>query len=83
MWATTSKPGAPHLGPQRAASLTSKARLPVVWLGGVDVVNVATLAAVPPLGRPVGVAVRSAIMAANDPFEAAAALLRSLQHGPA
>ncbi len=82
VWTTTSKPGAPHLGPQRAASLTAKARVPVVWLGGVDVVNAATIAAVPQVGRPVGVAVRSAIMAANDPYEASAALLRALPPAP-
>ena len=82
VWETTSKPGAQHLGPQRAASLTSKARLPVVWLGGVDVVNLASIGSLPPAGRPVGVAVRSAIMAANDPFDAAAALLRGFAPDP-
>lgn len=78
VWPTSSKPGAPHLGTQRAALLTSKARLPVVWLGGIDHAKVANLANVPALGRPVGIAVRSAIMTALDPGEAASSLLRAV-----
>ena len=78
VWPTTSKPGAPHLGVMRAAQLTSKARLPVVWLGGVDVARAENLANVPPLARPAGIAVRSAIMSALDPGEAIRALLAAL-----
>lgn len=78
VWPTTSKPNAPHLGAARAAQLTSKARLPVVWLGGVDAVRTASLRDVPAAGRPAGVAVRSAIMAALDPTEATRALLQAL-----
>ncbi len=75
VWPTSSKPGAPHLGLLRAAQLTTKARLPVVWLGGIDASQLSTLHAIPALARPVGVAVRSAIMDAADPGEACAALL--------
>jgi thiamine-phosphate pyrophosphorylase len=78
VWPTTSKPGAPHLGPGRAAQLTAKARLPVVWLGGVDADQLPALAALPALGRPVGVAVRSAICSAADPAAATGALLHAL-----
>ncbi|MCU0864684.1 MAG: thiamine phosphate synthase [Planctomycetes bacterium] len=75
VWPTASKPGAPHLGPVRAARLTAMARLPVLWLGGIDAAIVEQLSAVPVAGRPIGIAVRSAIMAAADPTAAAAALL--------
>ncbi len=78
VWTTDSKPGAPHLGPGRAAQLTTKARLPVVWLGGVDAAHAASLADVPSPGQPAGVAVRSAVMGALDPAAAAAELLRAL-----
>jgi thiamine-phosphate pyrophosphorylase len=67
VWPTASKPGAPHLGSVRAAQLTAQARLPVVWLGGIDVAQVQQLADVPQAGRPVGIAVRSAIMLAAWP----------------
>ncbi|HEX6812709.1 MAG TPA: thiamine phosphate synthase [Planctomycetota bacterium] len=79
VWPTTSKPGMPHLGEARAAHLTTKARLPVVWLGGVDLVNAARIPLLPSLGRPVGIAVRSALMCADDPREAAAAFLRAFR----
>ncbi|MBL8732520.1 MAG: thiamine phosphate synthase [Planctomycetes bacterium] len=75
VWPTTSKPGAPHLGEVLAAQLTARAQLPVVWLGGIDAERTRQLAAIPVAGRPVGVAVRSAIMAAPDPMAAAAELL--------
>jgi thiamine-phosphate pyrophosphorylase len=77
VWATTSKPGAPHLGAQRAAVLTSKARLPVVWLGGVDAARAAGLVDVPAAGRP------AAICGALDPGAAAGELLRALPPLPA
>ena len=83
VWPTGSKPDAPHLGIERAASLTNKARLPVVWLGGVGVQQLAELAALAPAGRPVGFAVRSAIMGAADPGEATTSLLQALPGGPA
>jgi thiamine-phosphate pyrophosphorylase len=78
VWATTSKPGAPHLGPLRAGQMTVRARLPIVWLGGVDTAHLVQLAELPPQARPVGVAVRGAIMHAIDPGAAAAALLAAL-----
>ena len=82
VWPTTSKPGMPHLGEVRAAHLTTKARLPVVWLGGIDVVTAARIALLPALGRPVGIGVRSALMTADDPRGAAAALLRAFSGDP-
>lgn len=78
VWPTTSKPDVPHLGVPRAAALTSRARLPVAWLGGVDGQRAGSLAEVPTGGRPVGLAVRSAIMAALDPGEATRCLLQAM-----
>jgi len=78
VWATTSKPGLPHLGEALAVSLTSRARLPVVWLGGITPTNAARIADLPLRSRPVGIAVRSAVMEAEDPRYAVAALLRAL-----
>lgn len=78
VWPTTSKPGTPHLGPVRAGQMTSRARLPVVWLGGVDTRRLEFLRELPVLSRPCGVAVRSAIMDALDPAAAAAALVVAL-----
>jgi thiamine-phosphate diphosphorylase len=78
VWPTTSKPGALHLGVNRAGQYTSKARLPVVWLGGIDAARVRALAELPPLARPAGIAVRSAIMTALDPADAARGLLQAL-----
>lgn len=78
VWPTSSKPGAPHLGELRARQLTARTSLPLVWLGGISAATVAHLATLPALERPAGVAVRSAVMHADDPGEAAAALLRSM-----
>lgn len=78
VWPTASKPGLPHLGMVRAAQLTAKATLPVVWLGGVAAGSIAALGTLPAEGRPVGFAVRSAIMAHDDPAAAAAALLAAI-----
>ena len=83
VWPTTSKPGMPHLGEARASHLTTKARLPVVWLGGIDAVNAARIPLLPATGRPAGIAVRSALMSATDPRAAAAVLLRALAGDPA
>jgi thiamine-phosphate pyrophosphorylase len=79
VWATTSKPGMPHLGEARATALTGTARLPVVWLGGVCPPAAARIGDLPPHQRPAGIAVRSAIMSAEDPRHMAASLLRSFQ----
>lgn len=81
VWPTTSKPGGAHLGEPRAIALTSQARLPVVWLGGITAAAAARIADLPANGRPVGIAVRSAIMAADEPRYAAAALLRAFPAG--
>ena len=74
VWPVASKPDAPHLGPVRAARMTARARLPVLWLGGIGVEQVQQLAEVPVAGRPIGVAVRSALGVA-DPAQAARELL--------
>ncbi len=79
VWPTTSKPGMAHLGEPQAMTLTASARLPVVWLGGITANNAARIADLPAGCRPVGIAVRSAIMSAEDPRYASAALLRSFQ----
>lgn len=78
IWPTSSKPGAPHLGTHRAGQMTSVARVPVVWLGGIDAARVAALAELPPMARPVGIAVRSAILDALDPGGAARELVHAL-----
>jgi len=78
VWPTTSKPDAAFLGPERAGQLTAAARLPVVWLGGVDNKTIAQLGDVPPEERPLGVAVRSAIMLVEQPEQAARELLAAL-----
>ena len=78
VWPASSKPGGPHLGTARAAHMTANAKLPVVWLGGIELPHLDALRALPPAGRPVGVAVRSAIMGAEHPGLAAAALLQTL-----
>lgn len=75
---TSCKPGAPVLGPRRAADLTAAAPLPVVWLGGLSARSVARLPPAPGPG-PAGVAVRSALFAARDPGAAAAELLAAVR----
>ncbi|MCK5941175.1 MAG: thiamine phosphate synthase [Planctomycetes bacterium] len=75
VWRTTSKPDAAFLGVQRAGLLTEAARLPVVWLGGVDAATIGELAELPSGQRPVGVAVRSAIMQTEEPEAATRSLL--------
>lgn len=74
VWPTKSKPNAAFLTVPHAAALTAAARIPVVWLGGVDAARVAEIAELPAAQRPVGVAVRSAIMHAEDPKVAAVEL---------
>lgn len=76
---TDSKPGMPHLGIERAAQWTAASPLPVLWLGGFDTANLQQLAAVPAAGRPLGIAVRSAICSAGDPGAAAWRLCQELQ----
>jgi thiamine-phosphate diphosphorylase len=77
VWPTTSKRNAACLTVPRAAQLTAAAKLPVVWLGGVDSTTIAEIAVVPSAQRPIGVAVRSAIMQADDPQAATAELLQT------
>lgn len=78
VWPTASKPTVPHLGEAHAAACTARARLPVVWLGGITPTEAARAADYEPPSRPAGVAVRSAICEAADPRYAAAALLRAV-----
>lgn len=78
VWPTDSKPGAAHLGAQHAGRLTVDAPLPVAWLGGVATTTLAELRELPALHQPFGVAVRSAIMMADDPEQAARDLLAAL-----
>ena len=78
VWPTSSKPGAAFLGPSRAGQLTAAARLPVIWLGGVDVDTASQLRGVPAAQRAIGVAVRSAIMQSTDPEAATRALLAAI-----
>jgi thiamine-phosphate pyrophosphorylase len=79
VWATTSKPGVAPLGLATAAALTAGARLPVVWLGGIDGVHAAMAPRGASRGRPAGLAVRSAVMSAADPQQAAATLLETFR----
>ncbi|GAB4143537.1 MAG: thiamine phosphate synthase [Planctomycetota bacterium] len=75
---TPSKPGVPHLGIDRAARWTERAGLPLLWLGGFDASSIAQLAHVPARGRPLGIAVRSAICGADDPGAASWRLSQEL-----
>jgi len=77
VWPTESKPGLPHLGEARAGALTAAARLPVVWLGGITPEHAERANAQPPGRRPLGIAVRGAVMLASDPREAVVALRRA------
>ncbi|MCB9878569.1 MAG: thiamine phosphate synthase [Planctomycetes bacterium] len=79
VWPTSSKPGAAFLGVPRAGRLTAAAKLPVAWLGGVSAETLQQVAEVAPSERPVGVAVRSELMRAEDPRAAAELLLAQLQ----
>lgn len=78
VWPTESKPGLPHLGEARAAALTVASRLPVVWLGGIGEQQAARIASLPAGRRPCGIAVRGAVMLADDPRLATESLLRAL-----
>jgi thiamine-phosphate pyrophosphorylase len=76
---TSSKPGAPYLGLARAGVWTSRSKIPVVWLGGIDATAAARLRELPQSDRPIGVAVRSAICSASSPAAAARALLAAMR----
>lgn len=82
VWPTSSKPDAAFLGCERAARMTKAARLPVVWLGGVQPNTIREIEGVAADERPAGVAVRSAIMLVDNPEQAARELLAALP-GPA
>lgn len=77
VWPTTSKPDAASLTVKRAAELTAAAALPVVWLGGVNSMTIGEIATLPSAQQPIGIAVRSAIMQADDPQAATAELLQA------
>lgn len=74
----TSKHGARHLGEAKAMAYTASARLPVVWLGGINSAEAQRVADCPAKSRPAGIAVLSAVCGAVDPRSAAAALLGAL-----
>jgi thiamine-phosphate pyrophosphorylase len=78
VFATATKPdAAPALGLAGARAIA--ARLPVPWIaiGGIDAANAADVIA----AGAAGIAVVSAICAADDPAEAAAALRRAIAEG--
>jgi thiamine-phosphate pyrophosphorylase len=75
---TSSKPGAPCLGLARAGLWTSRSKIPVVWLGGIDATVAARLRELPRTEQPIGVAVRSAICSSPSPAAAARALLAAM-----
>ncbi len=77
VWPTRSKPGHVGLSVARAGALTAGAGLPTLWLGGVTSARAAEVAGLPPVQRPVGIAVMSAIADAADPEAAARELLRA------
>lgn len=62
VFATTSKPGVDPLGVPLATELTARARLPVVWLGGIDADSIRRV----PADRVAGCAVRSALCRGRD-----------------
>jgi len=64
VFATSSHPGAPHLGVRRFHTLADRALLPVIALGGITPENRAALTGYP-------IAVISAILGADDPEQAA------------
>jgi thiamine-phosphate pyrophosphorylase len=75
VWPTPSKPGAAGLGVAAAGRLTAGAGLPVLWLGGVSTAVADQVLALPASQRPIGVAVRSGLCAADDVAAAARALV--------
>jgi thiamine-phosphate pyrophosphorylase len=78
VFATATKPdAAPALGLAGARAIA--ARLPVPWIaiGGIDAANAADVIA----AGAAGIAVVSAICAADDPAEAAAGLRRAIAEG--
>ena len=62
VYATSCKPGADVLGPVFASELTVRARLPVLWLGGIAPGRLEDVRA----SAAFGVAVRSALFEADD-----------------
>ena len=75
---TTSKPGVPSIGLERARELTARSTIPVIWLGGFDETNVPRLRDEPCAG----IAVRSALCDAADPGVKAQAIRDVLENGP-
>jgi thiamine-phosphate pyrophosphorylase len=66
VWPTKTKPEAVALGAEGLARITATSRLPVVGIGGIDASNAARVLA----HGAAGVAVLSAVAAADDPVEA-------------
>ena len=63
------------IGVERASVWTAAARLPVLWLGGVDVASAGALVGVPSDRLPAGLAAIRAMSAAGDVAQATRALL--------
>ncbi len=77
VWATATKPDARPGGPELVAAVARAVSLPVVGIGGIDDSNAAEV-----LGAGAsGVAVISAVGAAEDPVEATRALVRAVHGG--
>ncbi len=75
---TRSHPGGTGLGPEATAALAAGTSLLAVWLGGIDLTNVASIAPF----KPAGIAVMRAVTEARDPRAAAEALSATLlAHG--
>jgi thiamine-phosphate pyrophosphorylase len=66
VWPTETKPKAVALGPEGLARIAAASALPVVGIGGIDASNAARVLA----HGAAGVAVVSAVAAADDPVEA-------------
>ena len=71
---TACKPGVPAIGVARAAAWTATARLPIVWLGGLDA---ASARAIPPVYGLAGLTARGAFADPDMVAAEAAGLLRA------
>jgi thiamine-phosphate diphosphorylase len=77
VWATATKAEAEPGGPELVAAVARATSLPVLGIGGIDASNAAEVIA----AGAGGVAVVSAVAAADDPVEATRALVRAVHGG--
>ena len=75
VWATRTKPGAAGVGLDGLRAVIESTALPVVGIGGIDASNAGEVIA----AGAAGVAVVSAVGAAQDPVEATRALVRAVE----